>query len=142
MKRMRSTTLAVVAVLTLVAGCSSSTSPIMDTISFEGVLSRGERLVHPLVLTDAGTIVFQFTLIEEVPVEDFEPLDFPWRLGLGIGRPSGDECATTFSASLSVGETLVLGLNDAEYCVAVFEPSFLPEERLLQYTMTASPGNQ
>ena len=139
---MRSTTLAVVALLTLVAGCSSSTSPIMDTISFEGVLGRSGRLVHPLVLTDSGTIVLQFTLIEEIPVEGFEPLAFQWRLGLGIGRPAGDECATTFSVSLPVGETLVLGLNDAEYCVAVFEPTFLPEERLLQYTMTASPGNQ
>ncbi len=143
MSRLRPALLLLLAAgLVWTVGCDSSTSPIGDPMTFEGVIPSGGRVVHPFVLTNAGTIRVEFNRIEEQPVEGFDPLEnVIWRLGVGIGRPSEGECSTSYSVAAVVGQLLVLGLNEAEYCLLVFDTGFLPEVRIVEYTMTVSPGS-
>lgn len=121
-------------------GCDGSTSPIGDPMVFEGVIPSGGRVSHPFVLTKAGTIRIAFNEIVEQPVEGFEPLEVEWILGIGIGRPVAGECATSYSVGARVGQLVVLGLNEAEYCLLIFDTGFLPDVRILEYTVTVSPG--
>lgn len=142
MSRLRPALLLLLAAGLTTVGCDSSTRPIDDPLVFEGVIPSGGRESHPFVLTNSGTVRVEFSRIVEQPVEGFEPLeDVIWRLGVGIGRPSDGECSTSYSVAAAVGQLVVLGLNEAEYCLLVFDTGFVPEVRILEYSLTLSPGN-
>ena len=122
-------------------GCGSSTSPLMDPITFEGEIAVAGRQIHPLVLTASGTIRIEFTRLEEKPVEGVEPTDTNWVLGVGVGRPIGEECSTRYSIRASVGQLLVVGLDEGEYCLLVFDAGFVPADTVIEYTVMVSPAN-
>ena len=129
------------AVLAIAGGCGSSTAPIMEAVVFQGEIGADGRVTHSLTLTDSGTLHIEFTRIDERPMEGVEPADVDWALGIGVGRPVEAECNTTYSVSARAGELVVIGLNEADYCFAVFDTGFLPDETVLEYSLMVSPAN-
>lgn len=128
-------------VASLGLACDSSTSPIQDPLVFESEIGADGRNIHPVVLSDSGTVHVQFTRLDEKPVEGVEPADTEWVLGVGVGRPAEDQCSPTYSVSARVGDLVVLGLNQADYCFLVFDTGFLPDETIIEYTLTISPAS-
>ena len=134
--------LQMIAVLAVAAGCSSSTSPIMDAVVFQGEIAHEGRVIHPLTLTDSGTLHIEFTSIVQKPMEGVEPSNLDWPLGIGVGRPVEAECNTTYSAVARMGQLQVIGLNEADYCFVVFDTGFPSDEIVLEYSLMVSPANR
>ncbi len=128
--------LALVAVL--VMACDDS-GPVDDVFLFEGQVTYQGSQTHSLVSRDEG--IARFEVLALTP----RLLDVTFGanivVGLGVGRPNGGECATSFRANARAGTSFSIGLEEeTEYCVRIFDPGTLPEDALIDYTVSVSPG--
>lgn len=132
--------LAVSATLTLLFfGCDSGSSsdPGSQTVVFQGELVSSGSVSHPVTVTDAGVVALEVTDLRNKLLDVTNMNDTP-RIGLGLGRPAGEECPATFRVTAVEGNRFPLGLAEAEYCVLIFDPG-LPEDAVIEYTISFVP---
>lgn len=132
--------LALLAALGLLAGCGSSTDPIDAPIFFEGEVAFQGRNSHEFMIENDGTIRVEMVRLQEKVVEGQEPFGLDLSIGLGIGRPVADDCATRYSVRLGEGGLVLLGLTPADFCIAVFDGGTLFEGLVAEYTVSVSAG--
>lgn len=124
----------------LIFGCDgNSPANPEDALVFQGTVTSDGREQHFLTLPNSriGRLVItelRARLIQVVP--GFAP---SITLGFSLGRPTPEgECAPTFSASVREGNLFVFGLEAVDYCLAIFDTGALPDDALVDYTMTLS----
>ena len=122
------------------AGCSSPTQPLADPIAFSGQLAFEGEQVHSLTLESAGVVQIRVAELRAqlVDVTDSVPV---LTIGLGLGRPTEDGCATSFTGAASEGSVFPFGLaGDQEFCVRLFDSGRLREDAVVAYTITVTPA--
>lgn len=129
------------AALGVLSSCDgSSTDPIEVPLVFVGEVAFQSTEFHAFTVVSTGTIRIELVRLQEKVAEGAEPLGLDLAVGLGVGRPSGEQCSTTFSVLATEGDLVVLGLPGAEFCVSVFDNgSFLPGQ-VAEYTVSVSTG--
>lgn len=126
-----------VACLLISTACSDSPSEVPDGFS-------------PLT----GTVVFQDPnpteerlVLSEFRIVRFDIVELRPRLidagitpaiGFGLGEPGEEECATTFRSTVRQGDMFSFGLEEGEYCLLFFDSGNLPEDAVIDYTVTVA----
>ena len=136
------TVLVAVALMALgtLVGCGSSTEPIESPLSFSGEVGFQGSQSHDFTVVSTGTIRVDMVRLQGRFIDGGAPLGLDLTIGLGIGRPSGTECATRYSVPVQQGGSVVLGLTGADFCVLVFDGGTLIEGVVAEYTVSVSPG--
>ena len=122
----------------VVTACDSS-GPVDDTFLLQGEVSYRGTSTHELVSMDEGIARFEIVSLQPklLDITGGSAL----RIGLGLGLPGEEECETTFRSSAQAGSVFSLGLEEqTEYCVLLFDPGSLPEDALVEYMVSVSPG--
>lgn len=121
----------------LLLACNDS-GPVDDVFLLEGRLEYQGSEVHSLVTMDEG--IARFEILALTPRLLDVTLGSSIAIGLGVGRPSGADCPTSFRTTARVGSVFSIGLEkEAEYCVEIFDPGTLPEDAQIDYTVSVSP---
>ena len=129
------------AVVGLLSGCDvSSTAPLAEPVFFDGEIAAGGRNSHTFTLVSTGTIRIQMLKLQEKPIEGIEPSGLDLAVGLGLGRPTGDVCATRYSVLVDEGDIAVFGLEGADFCIQVFDNGTIFGDVIAEYTVSISPG--
>ncbi len=127
--------------LGLLVGCGgSSTEPIETPLFFEGELASGGSAFHNFTVVSTGTVRIVVVRLQEKVAEGAEPLGLNLSIGLGLGRPLADVCATRYSVQASEGALAVFGLTGAEFCVRLFDNGSLLPGQIIEYTVSVSAG--
>ena len=123
------------------AGCSgSSTEPIAVPLVFEGEVAFQGSEFHNFTVVSTGTVRVELVRLQEKVADGAEPLGLSLSIGLGLGRPAADQCATRYSLQASEGELAVFGLTGAEFCVLLFDAGSLLPDQVVEYTVSVSSG--
>jgi hypothetical protein len=126
-------------VLAGLSGCDgSSTDPIETPLIFEGEVAFQGTEFHTFTVINSGLLRIELPRLREKVVEGMEPLGLDLTIGLGLGRPVEDECATRYSVRAREGDTLLLSLSGAEFCVSIFDPGTLLADQVAEYTISVS----
>lgn len=128
------------ATLGLGVGCGSSTDPIESPLFFSGEIGFQGSEFHNFMVVKTGTVRVEMTRLQQKVAEGEEPLGVDLTIGMGVGRPAGDQCSTRSSLPVQEGGVIVLGLSSAEYCVRVFDGGTLFDGFIAEYTVSVSPG--
>lgn len=133
--------IAALAAWALLAGCSgSSTAPIEAPQAFQGELAFEGSEFHNFTVVSDGTLRIELTRLQEKVAEGAEPLGVPLTIGLGLGRPAGEQCSTRYSVRATEGDILVVGLTGAEFCVLVFDAGLFFPDLVAEYTVSVTAG--
>ena len=123
------------------AGCSgSSTEPIEVPLVFEGEIAFQGRKFHNFTVVSTGTVRIELVRLQEKVADGAEPLGLNLSIGLGLGRPTADQCPTRYSVQASEGELAVFELSGAEFCVLLFDAGSLLPGQVVEYTVLVSSG--
>lgn len=123
----------------LLSACADDpvTTPGGEPIVYQGRLQEGGRVQRPLILEKEGTIQIELLDLEPVLVQlppEGETLSLT--MGVGIGMLNQQACQITFGASLAVGDNLTILVQDPDACLLFFDDGSLPEDAVVEYTVT------
>ena len=130
----RRLTLLVILVTLAMPGCDSSPTDIVGgPLTFEGVLTSDAVDEHSLVITKPGGV-----RIEALSITADPPLDegLTPTIGFGFGEPDIEgTCIPSFSANLTEGINLSLGLDERTYCILVSDNGSILEDTSRTYVI-------
>ena len=107
---------------------------------FSGALVAEELLKsHEFDLTSSGTVQVQLEAVSAVTGDTGEALEIE-RITVGLGRPNLESCIATRSTSLAPGESFIVFLSPATFCVSVSRPLLISVDALIEYTVSVSPA--
>jgi len=122
----------------LALSCSNSPTDPGQSLVLEGNLEYQGRQFHSV--TPGGDRVVRIEVLELTPVliqvgGSTAPV---LSVGVALGRPLNDVCATTASFSVGVGDKLSFSLADGdEHCVQIFDTGSLPVDATIHYVVLA-----
>ena len=133
----RLATLALVALAVL--ACDDS-GPVEDVFLIEGELAYQGSVEHSLVTANDG--IARIQVLELTPRLVDITVGASITIGLGVGQAAANEpCQTTFRTNARAGNVFSVGFDkDTEYCFRIFDPGTLPEDALIDYSISVSPG--
>ena len=139
--RWRLSRLLVIPALALgLASCGgSSTDPIDAPQIFEGELAFMGTAFHTLTVANSGFLRVEIPRLQEKVAPDAQPLGLDLTLGLGVGRPAEDQCATRYSVRVTEGAVVVLSLSNDDFCLSLFDVGFLTPDLIVEYTVSVTP---
>lgn len=122
----------------LFTACDDS-GPVDDVFLFEGQVTYQGESIHSLVTREEGIATLQMVDLRPVLIDAVFSSSIV--VGLGFGQPTADGCQASFRTNARVGSVFSIGLEaETEYCLRVFDAGSLPEDALIQYTLSVSPG--
>jgi hypothetical protein len=120
-------------------GCDSgSSSPVNpdDPIILSGTVETGGRSEHEITMPADGLLRLTLADVRAILIDitQFPPDSVNVGLGLG-GRNELGACILTTNFVINEGDQNVYRLSADDYCIAVFDPGFLPEDAVMGYTL-------
>ncbi len=126
-----------IACLLTTAACSDSpselptgVSPLTGTVVFQDPNPVEERLV----LSDFRIVRFDIVELRPRLID----AGITPAIGFGLGEPGEEECETTFRSTIRQGDRFSFGLDEGEYCLIFFDSGNLPEDAVIDYTVTVA----
>lgn len=129
----------------LLAGCGGSNpaTPDGQPLVYSGQLVQGNSVTHVLNLVREGTINLELTDLTPVLIQIPAVGELLLRIGVGIGvLDSSGNCQQTFGTPLAEGQSLNVLLTGKERCLLIFDNGYLPEEAVVDYTVTVTDVTQ
>lgn len=131
------------ALLVFVLACSDDGPEFVGgdpDLFFSGtIIAEDNTESHGFDLTSSGTIQVQLEALSAVAGETGEPLEIA-SITVGLGRPNVDTCIASRSTSLAPGESFIVFLSPASFCVSVTRPLLVPVDAQIEYTVSVSPA--
>ncbi len=130
----------------LLVGCDNSPTEPIPSWEFKGLLRQEQRTNHFFSMPESDVV--RITLADVRPVlielpDGEEPAALV--LGVALGRVTTDAeslgCSVTLPLPARIGGSILVSLEQQQYCIVVWDPSNLPPGGIVEYTVTVDPQN-